>query len=145
MRAIIDQLESELQEVEALDGVTVKAFGWMSDEVPHPNECPAINLSPGSKERDRVFLMGADPEYDAYPIIRAVCWHYGEDLKVAFENCEELAETVQTVVSKISARDTLGIHHFETGIEEYLDYEYEETLMYGAIVAIKATTSETHS
>jgi len=146
MRAFIDQLEKELQEVEELRGVTVSAFGWYSDEVPHPNECPAINIYPRSKNRERVYLIGADPEYDADPEVAMICWHQSPNgLKEAFERCEELAEKVQDLLAKINPRDTLGVHHFSTRVEEYVDYEYEETSMYGAIVVITARKSETHT
>ena len=146
MRAFIDQLEVELQGAEELHGVTVKAFGWYSDEVPHPNECPAVNIYPRSKERERLFLIGADPEYNVDPEVGLICWHWSpNDLREAFERCEALAEKVQEVVAKVNARNAFNVFHFSNRIDEFVGFEYDETSMYGTIVVITARKSETHT
>lgn len=146
MRALIDGLEKQLQAFEQLRGVKVKAFGWYSDEPPHPSECPAVNIYPRGKTRERLFIMGADPEYDVNPEIGIICWHQSiKSLRDAFEKCETLAETVQDLLAEINARNTLSAHHFETSIDEFVDFDYEQTCMYAAIIVFKATQTETHS
>jgi hypothetical protein len=146
MRALIDQLENELQAFEELRGVNVKAFGWYSADVPHPSECPAVNIYPRRKPGERVFIMGADPEYNVDVEIGMVCWHYSmKDLREAFNRCENLAETVQSVLAKINARNSLQVHYFSTTIEEFVDVEYDNSFMYGAEVVMTARKSETRS
>lgn len=141
MRAVIDQLKKELELAEALQRVTVTAFGPTFEL---PAKMPAINIVPRGKPRERQFIIGANPEYDAELQIELLCYTQALNLRDAFEKCETLAETVQTVLSNVDARDTLGVHYFSTQIETYEDAEFDAAFIYGAVILLTASVEENY-
>lgn len=145
MRAVIDQIVWELDQVEELREVTVEGFGPTYD---FPDKYPYINVvpGPGSKPRERVFIIGASNRlYEAQPRVHIHVWAQdARSSRHAFEKCEAITEKVITALEAIDRTAFgSGIHYHRVTIEDFID-DYEGAYLYHAVLRWEAKMDETH-
>lgn len=145
MRAVIDQIVKELDQVEDLRHVKVEGFG-PTYEI--PARYPYVNVvpGPGSKPRERVFIIGASTRiYEAEPKVHIHVWAQdARNSRRAFEKCEDIVEKIITALENIDRTAFgSGIHYHKVTIEDFID-DYEGAYLYHAVLLWEAKMDETH-
>jgi len=141
MRSLIDAIEKVLSEHPDLSNVVVRAYG-PTYEI--PESIPYVNIIPRAKLRERQYFIGTNISYDVKPEVELHIWQASLDnLRTAFGKCEDLAETVLSILAGVSAA-TLNVHQHESSIESYEDMHYELTYYYAAVIVLKAVKDESY-
>lgn len=142
MRSYIDEIEKTLKAAPELSGTKIESYG---NKYEIPEDLPYINIVPRAKRRTRQFVIGAPILYNASPEVEVHVWESSvEDLRTAFDACEELTEKVLDVLSNLTAAN-LGVDHHESEVEQYDGGQYETTYYYEAVIVVKGRKDESYT